>query len=666
MMRLVQLGWQNLHARGTTGRLPLEPVTVLLGPNDAGKTTLLNLPRALLDGPTQGSWPALGRGMYGFEISGVWELDGGSIDVVRGRTAGELGEHYVRINQTRMKVTLADREIHRISGASWPLSVEQLMAGTGRVRMKWLHDHILRLRPWPVEGVKADLAAGGLVWLASRISLDAAASETGQVYCRAVIESLGDLDRENEATIRRLRGAIDTAPARPRDVPPGTVAEWRDKLAALDADIAALERRRGEITATSAVRESRASRIAKIEAQLAKVRSDVSLQGQLEQLDQQRIATELEKATVETAVLALAHAAREKAEAQIVQARAEASAAATDATAMEGMARAAVVLAPLLESVRELVSAMDGDVPWKPLVQAVRDRLAEIEPAAIERAAALDAERAAALVAAIRNPARDAGRAEQDRCRLAMARLQTVEATLRTVQEQRAALERERTAAQAFRDRLGEELAELAAQAEEVAAPDAVSVVDAIVAAAASREAMVRTIDRINDDASDAARLAESREALAKAEGARREIREGLAIAREVQTRWSRRELEDLVEPAAELTLAVLGMPLILLGDCTPFLVDAKGRHIPLTTASHSQRSIAHIALYVALVASLPGWKVIVLDDIEHLQRPRRDALIAFLKKLVQADVLDQVLLAGVDDGWAPDLPAAAVRRLKT
>ena len=277
MIRLKRLAWHNLHNRGRRGQIDIDPVTLLVGPNDAGKTTILNLPRLLVDGPTQGNWPSVGEAKYPFNVTGEWNMDdasfrnGGPFRVDRGRS--NEGTHLVSIDGNPQKVNAAAVQLGMLAGKAWGLSVSELVGLTGRFRMDWLQANVLR-GDWPLDRVLADIGETGvdLPWLTASTALSGPAygpDVTGQSFTKGAIHALEQADKLNEGEIRQLRGAIEQVPRPAEDLPPGTVAEWRQKLEALTAEGHDLNRRAGEHQGTRTARDTLTKAVGTAEARLA-------------------------------------------------------------------------------------------------------------------------------------------------------------------------------------------------------------------------------------------------------------------------------------------------------------------------------------------------------------------------------------------------------------
>lgn len=665
-MKLTRLAWHNLHNRGTRGQLSIAPVTMLVGKNDAGKTTILNLPRLLLDGPKQGDWPAVGEARYPFNVTGGWALDGGDRMVLdRGRSSE--GTHLVSVDGNPQKVTAAAIEVGRVAGKAWGLSISELVALTGRFRMDWLHANVLRA-PWPLDQVEADLVEAGVdaAWLRGFVWGEApiaGQSLPGQDFTKRAIAVLETEDKVNEAKIRTLRGAVEQIQPPPPDLPTGTVAEWRSKLEALTAEGHELNRRSGEIQGATTARAAFAKQVAVVEAKLGALPSDESLRIKhsraVGERDRAVAAVETQRARVVAPELDLEQQTTELRRMETEHSDLYKQVAELDDRLRVAMNRAAAVdlLPDVFAAIDRLVTELGGKGASYRTLDALRAAADDARSGhrSEDYAELADLrQRMAALHTAVTQANARVERAYQNE-QLAEAELSRLAKAVTGWRETVEMVERERADVQVRREALLADLAQLREQTEAVQDDDSAALADALLAARERHKEITRVIDRLNDAASDQARAAEHQFNLSTATAVRGRIRDALTALRDVRARWADKEMAELLAPACELTQAVIGMGLTFRpdDDARISLVGTVGQMIDLETASHSQRTIAYVALYVAMVRQLRGWRAVILDDLEHLEKGRRTALFVYLRDLVDQGGLDQVIGAAVADGWA-------------
>lgn len=695
MIRLIRMQWRGLHGADRTGELALDEVVTLLGPNDVGKTTLLRLPSIVLDGPTQGEWPILGAVKYPFYVDLTYDTPTGPVEFSRSR--GPDGQHLVQVDGSPVKVGDAKADIVARLGRAHAVSIGELLSLSGRKRLEWLtRSGVLP----PVTGAEeqAALPTGAIESLLELCGDDRHAMQAYGLagaldpdrppFLALFSEVLATRDRENEGVIRSLVGALALYKPPGDDLPPGTPALWRDRMAEADAKIAELEHRRGEIDGQSSGRAALEVSRADVETRLGKLQTDQAL--------------DRDVATAEAA-LAAATAANVKA-AELAQQWGARTVAAKNAA--EEARTKSEPLEQRHKTLYALCEAWDSRATTAARRFAALETLDDLEQAVLHLPAATPARRIVVEIRALGKvveidddgealtatwsadappePAEiAAARAEANGLRVQIGALnrQLQDATgngrlygqeLQTANERHLHAQRAIIAAQgklqqavlvrdAVRQRREAALAELGRITERIEGigdvVDHGAVLETLDAVRRQRVEMQAKHDRLSDataaEADHVAQQEKHRIAVAH--------RDRIRFARKVVETAQRTALETttraLMAPASALTSEVLGCALELdIGDAdtTVYLVDRHDTRIPVETASHSQRTIAAVAFYVAVAQRIRGWRVVLIDDLEHIEVPRRDALLRALAKLVADDRLDQVVLACVDHGWTP------------
>lgn len=687
MIRCTRLNWTNLHRSGRRSAIDLDPVTTILGPNDSGKTTILALASLALSGPSAGQWGVLGALDYDITVAATFDANGSHFSIARSRIDGK---HAIEINGEPQKIQDGQIAIVGKIGKAHSVAIGDLLSLSGTKRLEWLQKS--GILPPATRAVEIEVLPDATMdelrfLLGDRAAFQEYVLRSDEPFLFKVGEQLGILDREHEGEIRSLRGALDQYKPPPDDLPPGTVAEWRETIATVDAELLGLEHRRGELEGQAAGRDALRGRQHALERDLAGVRQEAPLVRAVQEAEQRR---DQQRARVET----LSTTATEW----------EAKLTALTSTAAEITARIEADLAPLRAGAELLAARTEAEEACQErrdaldvlpdLEQAIRDYVADWEHC--DTQACEDPAPLLKIVDEIRNgpPVDDAvsaALAERDHYRALLDERDTHarqtnrstaehQVEVRTARERHTAAQGELTKretevvratkarddAAATRARIQADLARLVEEIEPIDDTEHAAVLSAIESAKARRKVVQATHDRLNDvQAAEAQHL--TQEAAYRVAVAHRTRIKG---ARETVEKAQRAALEAMVSglmaPASWLAEQVIGFRLELDvrdDDTTLNLVrEEDGLVIPYDTASHSQQTIAAVAFYVAVVqryAEDRRWRVVLLDDLEHVEAPRRSLLLRKLGELVDEELLDQVITACVDDGWNPPVGAA-------
>lgn len=663
-MRLVSLYWSNLHDRGTDPSIDIPPALCITGPNDAGKTTLLSLPEIILAGPTQGTWPALGRPDYTFHAAGKWVEGDDAIVVMRGLS--DEGKHHVSLDGRPRKIREAEQHLAPWVGSAWALSIEEILGMSGRARVAWLEDNRILDAGLDAAEVLAHLV-DGLDLDLDLTTVDLKGREGGRALLNAVVTHLEQADRANEAEIRSLRGTLDRLAKREIGTVTGTAGEARAKIDELDAEIAELEGRAGEIRGSATARQALTSTTKRIEETMAGLTSDDDFVTHLATLE--RKLADLEK-TIEDRKATIADLMTEinASQARLSELDAEAEPLEERSTELRLVAQEAKAAREATSRIESFMAAaravvdhdeahpVEDDENLGELIEALRHELEDLDEVLDVDLGQVEEEYQGlqTKLAAVKR-AQDTATAkygtQQGHLKQRRAKLETLRAEHGKVTYDLEEARAQRRALAVRREALRTELEAAREEAADLGDEDSAAVLETLAALRERRKELVQLADKLSDQAALDAQEEEVRTQLGDALANRRAIRGDLE---QVRT-YRRQVLADVanqnLRAASDLTKAVLGRELNLDLEADAAF-DLEG--IPVDTASHSQRTVAMIALYVALAQRQRGWKVVLLDDLEHLGRERRTALAEYLRGLVEADLLDQFILAGVADGWQP------------
>ena len=611
-MRLVSMSILGGHRRITHEGLKVGPVTLITGANGKGKSTRLGIPELVLTATVQGAYPVLGATDY--DWSATLRFDDATM-VARFVAKGKPG---VAINGIPVGVRDAAKRLPEAVGASATLSIGAFLALPPRERMTWLQDHVLHGAGWTVEQARARLDQVAGEYTAVADDLRAATGIDGREVLRDAWKRVDEASKAGGRDVTRLNGAITTAEAaeKARQLPEGDVASWRGKLAGINTDIGRVREARG--------RADQASREAK-------------------RVDAERttLTTELDALTSRD------HDAEDRRAVDAVEAaRTKATAAAGAVTEARQRFEAATTTAAAKQ--RELVEAQ-ASAKLAPRFVAWMERLRDIgaEDIAAEMQTLIDIDTAGEQAVA------EAAARQVDAAKRALDAATSVQAAAdKAVTAAAAQLETLRTA----RATGGDRSADLARRIEDAAnrlaqlegeAGNLDTLDQELKALTAQRDAAQRAIDALTDANEARAALLVHRDEVKVAEARRSQGRAARDAVEGLLADLMTEAVGPFVDVANRITEAVTGLPLRvdLRGGFSWQLGSEADGH---GEGSRSEHAVALIALRIAIVSGRPGWRSVVLDDLENLDADRRYRLLQVMVDEAARGTFDNFLAAGV------------------
>ena len=611
-MRLVSMSITGGHRRITHEGLKVGPVTLLTGANGRGKSTRLGIPELVLTPTVQGAYPVLGATDY--DWSAALRFDDATM-VARFVSKGKPG---VAINGIPVGVRDASKRLPEAVGASATLSIGAFLSLPARERMTWLQEHVLHGAGWSVDEARQRLDAVATDYPAVAEDLRAATGVDGREALRDAWKRVDEASKQGGKDVTRLGGAISTAEAaeKARQLPEGDVAGWRVKLDELNTEIGRVREARGR--ADQAAKEAKRQ-----DAERA------SLTAELDALNN----TDHD-------------ALDQRAQAAVDEARTKATAAAT--AAQEARQRHEAAAATADQKQRELVEAQ-ASAKLAPRFTAWMERLRALgaEDVIEEMQALVDADTAGEQALA------DAAGRQRDTAKRALDAAVSAQATAdKAVTTATTQLEALRVA----RNGHGTRAAELARRIEEISTRLAELEGEAgnldthdqeLRGLAVRRDDALKAIDLLTDATGARAALLIHREDLRTAEARRSQGRAARDAVEGLLADLMTEAVGPFVDVASRITEAVTGLPLRvdLRGGFSWQLgtdADAHGE------GSRSEHAVALIALRVAIVSGRPGWRSVVLDDLENLDADRRWRLLQVMVDEAARGTFDNFLAAGV------------------
>ena len=653
-LRLSRLTAEGLHAGGVPAidQAIESPLVLVVGLNEAGKTTMISLPNLALDGPTGSRWPVLGTSpSYDFATSVRFELDDGK-RVLVGRGI-DRGKHWASLDGRPGGLKDVQGRIDATFGRARTFDLGAFTSLTPPKRLEWLEASVLDSGGWDRDRLRAELDADRLPALVAAVDLDVDTlltedndARTGLVnLIEAVKKAALDADRDVkrlDASIAQQRAEKDAT-----ELPPGTVAQWRDTIRKLQTERSALVEKRGQIQGVKsaleahqkalvevarAIEESRA-RIVAAEEELAAARAG------LPPLDAEaiRLADAAGPATV------AAKEANDKAEAEAVKLR-EALERGESPEAVQTMATS---ILGMIANRRDEFEAAGPEVAaerWLRHLRALAEAASNLpnrtayDEAAAAAAATISAYGAAKEAASEAARVLTAATKEVARKEKALGR---IHADLVRQEQQAAQLQ----AAQLDSEASGEEGVTEAIKGLDQNIADATGNADTLTdAATATALRMERSLDRDR--------------ATQKRTDARSVVK-GLTAVLE---RMLAEVIRPFVDPISRITSAVVDADCYvdLAGGFDFGCLRPDGTRVPWATCSESQQAVLLLAFAVAVQGRLGGWRRLVVDGLECMDAERRTRFLTAMREAVDRDELDTLICAVVDDGWTPPIEAAA------
>lgn len=627
-MKLHQITITNAFGqRGDRVAENLQPVHAIVGPNDAGKTTLLSVIDIVLRGPSGGVWPKLGSPDYPF----MARLDFDGVRLSRGM---RRGEHVVAVNGEPVGVREGKTQIDAMIGRGGIFRLDEFLGLTADKRLQWLEREVLDgggdgdVAKWREANSKMIRELEDL--LVPIVETDGDASPRSIVAqlladVRTAYAARNKTAKELTAAIKAAEKADDQL-----DLPSGTVVSWRAEIERLQAERAEVMRRKGAADGAA--------------SSLAVLRTDIQRR--------QREHAELTQ-KIESIARGVAAANKDVVDARAAEAAARKrldDAVKPDTTTDDGLSPEESVLQRLVDDAEAVLitvigeHAPDADIEAQ-IVETFghMNRLLEFVRNVMGAKRLLEHARDARAQRASVASNFDAASMAHTR---AQQRLQQVEAA--SVEQ----VKLHKTAVARLAE-LGRSIAEMEASQAAVASGGGEAFADALAGIDAAIKDATRKADILSDHSGRVAERLRKESELADTIEQRDRCNDLIKRLNEALQKILQDSVGPLTGTLSALTRAALGRDAYVSVDggvSVGLMVD--GEQVPLPCLSESQQLVLSIALSVAFRARLGGWRSIVLDGAERLEQTRRTALVDALRQMHDAGLLDNAIIASVDDGW--------------
>lgn len=671
-MRLVQVGGKRGRA---AIQVPIAPVTVVMGPNESGKTTLLDLVTFGLEGPDRDRRPTATWSDLTFDDMRVsrsisFDQRGDKLESTHDVVVAARGESVVT------KIRDAESQIARLVGRAWHWSPSEVIGSTGPERRKILAgilgNSLMRQR---VQDQLAESECGFRALPASakkHVDEDARAllrlpPEAGAEFAHGWLALLRKAKNAIQAECEAARAAVATAEGRVTDAgaQAGSRDAWTERIAGLTERELDLERQ------IAAAKAHAIDRVPLVEAHKAASKAYADKAGiqaatwkqqqdrdvcheTLEGATQGRTQAETTVATATTATATRLAEERAAGEAKNV------------AVTAQGRVGAAQILreflVPLLEYAEEASFRAYGATAVLHPGDVARVQLAAMLDAPFDE---FDRDAKAAREAHTRAVALlDAATRAEANARKRLEEIQRHEAKTRAEWEAADAVCKAADAAHAAAQAELPALADAAqAAADRIAALPTTSTaaLDAQLDAVRAEKAEAgTTLARINDYGAITADRDRQVEASATLSADRNALHEAEKRAEAVVADLYAECVAPLTKPASEITLHVLGRELTI-SPIDGWSLGLDG--VPVEHLSESATMILGIALHAAVQRIKPnGWRGLLVDGLEVIQEDGDNRRTRLLEALAEAQ-LDNVVVTCVSDGWKTP-PLATVVQL--
>lgn len=697
MVKLRKIECERVHGR-ITGEWDFTGPTCIVGPNMAGKSTLLALPLAVMlsEVGRLGAPPAPARIAATFELDGAKQVHG----VTYGPTETTAWYRDGRVAAARTSA----KERQAVIGAASMWDVSEFLRSSVRERTSWLAANA-GAEEWTAADVMAavDVAYDGLVATAREEHAKVAAraekrGEDAPAFEQPLGGSWRNLCADNRIPtmvgaesgarwIERVTEAVKAAAATKQrqklddergvvddekklaelegSLPPGTVARWTeqadDAVRRAAAFAAQIEHAASASRAITAL-EDKISRIARAEGAarseldailLADPVDLAALEASSRAANEQEVqaVTKRDEARTESQALAV----------KLDDERKRFNRAESAANKVSAERDAAGAFAPVVDAARGVLAAWDAEdgideiaATWPSLAEAIVS-LREAAASAPTIPTEVEIEKARADLVAFRA----AGAKLSESTRSAQRRVDALDADVVAARDvarkAHAAFQDARTKAKASEDRAAElrrKLAELAVEREEAvtarseATPAAdVSELRNQVAALEAEARTARTNAlRLGNAANAQAALAKRRQQARESEAAAKSLRalvDLIAAARVALLEISR---DPIAEVATDIAQRVIGARIKVEGGDIRIIRDAVSYSVD--TASDAERVVVLMAFALAVRMRLPGWRPVFVDRLDALEPALRERFATVLRELLAEGKIDNLVIA--------------------
>lgn len=605
------------HVHGRDYHIDIDPVTLLVGDNEAGKSTVLGLPHLALGVHSSRSLPVVGT--HKTEWEAVANFD--TLRVARGYVDDNS---YLLVNGRPMPATKGTKKVSELVGAAtlWRLSDFQTLSSAKQASFVMdtvLADCQVTVRDVLEQHPESEALLGELDGDGNALAILARLQESAY---QAKLQANRD--------VKSVQGAIkngEKAIADRGQPPGGTVAYWRTQRDETQARIDELSTKVGAIQGNQ--------------------RALASLTQRAESL-----AQGLEQAEAAAARLEQAEADYTKAKAWTASCEQRAERASSERGKLDGRRAALtytddeyieahrVVMAeggPVVKLLEQAIHLLDDPtVPpeayqYRPM-ELIRKAMAPMVPDDVDQEQLDELDEALA------------------KAETKLTHAETMANDARRDEESKRLIRFDLSAKAAMAEPNRVELEQVRA---EIAAAEVGSSADLELALGAEREALAdiqRKLDRLVDDESIRQAQADryEQETQYKAQAAKAAERE--ALARDVRAKVLLDALAPLAEPVSRICREAIGCSVEM--ELDPFAITLVrfDERIPLDTASHSQQIVTWLAFAAAVRSRLGGWRAVLVDDLEALTPERLKGFVRAMDAEIRMGHLDQFVGAVASD----------------
>lgn len=661
-----------MQLKSIRGRLPggavnmtLDGPVIITGPNDSGKTTLLNAVDVAMSGTTSD----LG-------VDGHVDLEFDADPYTVSRYIDDKGKHQMQVGRVS-GVRKAGAEAHRMLGSAGTFSAVAFLALSADKKQASLDQSGAVRTTLDVGAVRQRLDDAG--WAEpALLHLEVGGGRgrppawprvnEGQRYLSECRDWLREQHKANEARIKSLRGAQAEADKTTPEMPEGTAATWAAKRSTINATIAGIAARRGEIMGLGAGRKVVEERLQKVSATIAQINDKTGSHPKIIEIDKKTASDSRDRiAELHDSIELAIGEGRDAANAVKEYTRAERAVGVDldhlnkvveQADAMRG---AASTLQVLVDAAANMVAEFPEHRALTGSEQALQDAIFKIQSlGSVDVSAELIEQRKTKVVerAGIRAKL-DAAQRRQRASADNVQRMERAKAQHTTSRDRAdASVVTKGGALEMYNKQLldlAKERETLTDQLAELPVVDHTTVDIEEQGARAELADVENVLQRFADSAGHLAAIEERRADITDAIEARQQIVSAGKTVKKVLLDSMAEALEPLTSIASGITKDVMGAEMRLLSDGGINLsLDFDGELVDLKDASNSQRMTALMALQVAVQSKVPGWRSVFLDDLEGLEADRRTKFVEAMAKAMRDGLIDNFVGASVEDGWTP------------